>query len=76
MDESKITLSYIEAAADGHVRVSRGDLLDGTVPWEVVIVPAGGVVTGDGGEGVQRQVTVLQTATETTENEFRKGKCG
>lgn len=53
---------YIEAAADGHVRMARGDSLCGTGAWQVVVVAAAGIVGRDGGEGVQRQVAVQQTA--------------
>lgn len=58
-------LSYIVAAADGHVGVTWGDPLGRAGARQVVVVDAVGVVAGDGGEGVQRQIPVLQTATHT-----------
>lgn len=58
-------LSYIVAAADGHVGVTWGDSLGRAGARQVVVVDAVGVVAGDGGEGVQRQIPVLQTATHT-----------
>lgn len=69
-------LSYIVAAADGHVGVTWGDPLGRAGARQVVVVDAVGVVAGDGGEGVQRQIPVLQTATHThthTEEDFKKG---
>lgn len=58
-------LSYIVAAADGHVGVTWGDSLGRAGARQVVVVNAVGVVAGDGGERVQRQIPVLQTATHT-----------
>ena len=58
-------ISYIVATADGHVGVTRGDPLGRAGARQVVVVDAVGVVAGDGGEGVQRQIPVLQTATHT-----------
>ena len=53
------------AAAHRHVRVAWGDPLSRAGAWQVVVVAAAGVVTGDGGEGVQGQILVLQTAGGT-----------
>lgn len=51
-----------------------GDSLGRAGARQVVVVNAVGVVAGDGGEGVQRQIPVLQTATHTyTEEDFKKG---
>lgn len=59
-----LPLSYIVAAADGHVGVSWGDLLARAWARQVVVVDAAGVVAGDGGERVQRQIPVQQTARQ------------
>ncbi len=62
---SPFPLSYIVATADGHVGVLRGDLLSWAGAWQVVVVDAVGIVAGHGGEGVQRQISVQQTARQT-----------
>lgn len=62
MHWSFLASSYIVAAADGHVRVARGHLLRRAGAGQVVVMDAAGVVAGDGGEGVQRQMPVEQTA--------------
>lgn len=61
-------LSYIITTADGHVRVAWGHLLSWAGARQVVVVDAAGIVAGDGGEGVQRQVLVQQTAGQTDSN--------
>lgn len=62
MHWSFLASSYIVAAADGHVRVARGHLLRRAGAGQMVVMDAAGVVAGDGGEGVQRQMLVEQTA--------------
>lgn len=62
MHWSFLASSYIIAAADGHVRVARGHLLRRAGAGQMVVMDAAGIVAGDGGEGVQRQMFVEQTA--------------
>lgn len=60
-----VPLSYIIATADRHVGVARGHPLSRAGARQMVVVDAAGVVAGDGGEGVQRQIPVQQTAGDT-----------
>lgn len=62
MHRSFLASSYIVAAADGHVGVARGHLLRRAGAGQVVVMDAAGIVGGDGGEGVQSQMPVEQTA--------------
>lgn len=58
-------ISYIITTADRHVGVARGHPLSRAGARQMVVVDTAGVVAGDRGEGVQRQVLVQQTAGET-----------
>lgn len=66
-------LSYIIATADGHVRVAWSDLLSWAGSWQVVVTTAAGIVARDGGEGVQREIPVQQTTTDT-QTDLREGR--
>jgi len=52
-------------AADSHVSMTRGHSLSWAGAWKVVVMAAAGIITGDGWEGVQRQILVQETAGQT-----------
>ncbi len=60
-----LSLTHIISAADSHVGVAWGDPLTWAGARQVVVVDTAGVVAGDEGEGVQRQISVQQTARQT-----------
>ena len=57
-------LLHLLPAAYGRVWVLGRDPLHLAGSWQVVVIATVGVVSGDGGEGVQRQVLVEQTARQ------------
>ena len=66
--------AYIKSTADSHLRVTRRQPLRGAGPGQMVITAAAGISTREGGERLQRQMLVQQTAEQTETDSLEKNK--